>query len=496
MPHGQQRSADDGMRDAGGRARWAILWLTCGGLFGQFFAFDIPSALNDQMKSVVLSQGTKMLASEYHKYFGLLYSVYSVPNVVLPLALGIAVDRCGYRALIVLLALCVVVGQVIFTLGWEASSWSTMLLGRAVFGFGGETLQIAQNCLLFRWFKGREVALALGLNLSVARGGSVVNDVLSPFVARRWGVTGALWLGTVLCVAGFALNVWSAVMDKREGERTRLAEATSDEHVSMKDVMNMPRLYWLLTALCVVLYSAILPFNNIASGYFVETAFAEQPRAQAQQSAGNALSVLFLVSALGTPPFGGFLDMMGRRTHFLLFSSLLLTLTYAAIAHVPPVLTTFCLGCVYTAFAGALWPAFALTVPQRMLGTAYGFAVSLQNAGLAVVPVVVGWLQSRKEGAGRYQDVMRMFLSFGLAGVAVSLLVMRVNADRGGVLDKPSGEADQCAASDDEIVPLRPPTKGLPAKGKVPGAVIGRGQRCPAGPRRRRPDARHPQPAG
>jgi len=295
--------------------------------------------------------------------------------------------------------------------------------------------------------------------MSIARGGSVLTYVLSPLVARHLGVTCAFWLGAALCSASFAVNVWSVHMDKCEGEAARLADVTSNTQATWEDIVNMPRLYWLLTALGVVLYSGILPFNNIASAYFVETAFAAQPQAAAHQSAGTALSILFMVSALGTPPFGGMVDMIGCRTHFLLLSSALLTATFLCIARVPPVLTTFSLGCVYTAFAGALWPALALTVPQRLLGTAYGLTVSLQNAGLAVVPIVVAWLQSRGEGATRYQDVISLFIALGFAGIVLSVMLMHASATRGGILDMPSGEAEQCIANG-EIQPLKKLPKG------------------------------------
>jgi len=89
--------------------------------------------------------------------------------------------------LLVVLAACVIAGQAIFAAGVRAASWTVMLAGRTLFGIGGESIQVAQNCLLFRWFKGREVAFALGLNLSVARFGSVLNDVVSPWAAQQWG---------------------------------------------------------------------------------------------------------------------------------------------------------------------------------------------------------------------------------------------------------------------------------------------------------------------
>jgi len=422
-----------------GAARWIILLLTCGGLFGQFYAFDNPSALNEQM------QQDFSWDSQFQYHFNLLYSVYSFPNVLLPLAMGLAVDWCGYRSLICALGFCVVLGHAMVSLGAAASSWPLMIAGRIVFGLGGESMQVAQSCLLLRWFKGKEVAFALGVNLSVARAGSVLNDVVSPWAASRWGVSGALWLGTGLCVLSFASNIASTILDKSEGIKAGLSEAPNEEEVSIRDVLKLRKQFWFLAGLCVAIYCAILPFNNIASAYFVETSFAGLPLAEAQQRAGNVMSILFLVSAVGTPPFGVAVDLVGMRSQFLLGCGVLLTFTYTAMPILPPAVSMLCLGAVYTVFAGALWPAFALVVAEKQLGTAYGVATALQNTGLAITPLVVGHLQT-SAGAGSFGPVMHLFSFLGAIGTAFAVLIYHTNKASHGVLDLPSEQAALGAA--------------------------------------------------
>jgi len=252
-------------------------------------------------------------------------------------------------------AACVVAGQILFAAGVWSASWTVMLAGRILFGIGGESVQVAQNCLLFRWFKCREVAFALGLNLSVARSGSVLNDVLSPWASQRWGVMGSLWLGVVLCAMGF-----------------------------------------------------------------------------------------------GTPPFGIIVDVFGMRSRFLLLSSLLLAASYAMIFTVSPFISMFCLGMVYMVFAGALWPAFALTVPQKELGSAYGIATALQNTGLAIMPLLVGVLQTEPTHGSQFVNVIRLFILLGFISVVVAALICHVNAATRGVLELPSSEADSCAKNDEK----------------------------------------------
>jgi len=166
------------------------------------------------------------------------------------------------------------------------------------------------------------------------------------------------------------------------------------------------------------------------------------------------MAMLFMASALGTPPFGMLVDKVGLRSRFLLLSSVVLTMSYAMIFSVRPSASMMCLGVVYMVFAGALWPAFALTVPQKELGSAYGIAISLQNAGLALMPMLVGFLETVPAQGGRYVNVIRLFLLLGMCGVAVASLICRENAARHGVLELPSSEADQCC-KDGETAPLQ-----------------------------------------
>jgi len=180
--------------------RWIVLFLTCAGLFGQFYAYDNPSALNKEIQK-------HCAASDFDYDFNMLYSAYSIPNIVLPLILGVGVDRVGVRWAIAALAVCVMVGHAVVSLGLQSCSWSMMWQGRVIFGIGGESMQIAQTVLLFKWFKGKEVALALGLNISVARAGSVLNDVLSPWTASHYGLPAAFWLGTAFCTLSAACNI-------------------------------------------------------------------------------------------------------------------------------------------------------------------------------------------------------------------------------------------------------------------------------------------------
>jgi len=417
-------------QETGGLLRWIVLFLTCAGLFGQFYAYDNPSALNKQLQ-------IRCPSASYDYDFNLLYSAYSVPNIVLPLVLGVCMDRVGVRWLITCLAFFVVIGQVVTAIGVQNCAWPTMWAGRATFGIGGESMQIAQTVLLFKWFKGKEVALALGLNISVARAGSVLNDVLSPWTAAGLGLPAAFWLGAALCVLSCACNFACVIVDYKTRET---GELSSGEETNMRDILKLPRLFWLLAAFGVIIYSGIVPFNNIASALFVENFYASLPLAAAQQQAGNVMSIMFLVSAVGTPLVGGLIDKIGRRVHMLIFAGALMTCTFMLMPVVRPAVSMLSLGVVYTVFAAALWPTYTLAVPEKQLGTAYGIATSLQNGGLATAPLIVAYLQS---SASHFGAVLHFFVIVSLFGFLSALAIQAESRAKGVRLDLPSQEEEK-----------------------------------------------------
>jgi MFS family permease len=432
--------------------RWILLCLTCTGLLGQFYAYDNPSTLNDQMKDFIVAK-TAISIERYEYNFNLLYSVYSLPNIILPCLLGVAIDKCGTSLLLIILSFCVVVGQGLFSIGLGAANWNTMLIGRAILGIGGESLQVAQNCMLLRCFRGREVAFALGLNVSVARAGSVLNDVLSPYVAEQVGVLNAVRLGTAVCVLSFMCNGGAAAVDyidRRTRRSDALASSTAPSsvadhglnlNVSLSNSLGeLPLTFWLLAGYCALLCAVIFPFNNIAEAFFLETRYSDLPIRAAEQRAGDAMSFLFLVSMLSTPAFGSLIDNIGQRSKFVVASAFLIALTFSTISSAPPMASMAALGLVYMVYAAALYPSLALTVQQRLLGTAFGVTAMLENLGMTLVPLVVGTLEAR-DGQGRYNDVMSLFLMLSVTAIPLSLLIRQADSRR-GLLDLPSREAE------------------------------------------------------
>ncbi|KAF9130264.1 hypothetical protein BGW39_003274 [Mortierella sp. 14UC] len=208
-------SSDSSSVNEQGSRRWWILALSCLLLFGNYFAYDNPAALNTQLQ--------KYLGIPYNDYqylLSTLYSVYSLPNTVLPFLFGSLVDRFGPQRVLLGLSACVCIGQTIFSVGVQTRQMWMMLVGRAIFGVGGESCGVAQASITTMHFRGHELAFALGLNLCIARFGSVVNALVTPWAEQKWDVPTAIWIGTLSCLASFMSAVTLVMVINRPSPST------------------------------------------------------------------------------------------------------------------------------------------------------------------------------------------------------------------------------------------------------------------------------------
>jgi MFS family permease len=183
--------------------RWAVLALSCVTMAGVMFAYDTPAALERQMKGDLKLSNTQ---------FNAFYTAYSLPNVVLPFFGGLLVDTYGAGRTMAVFVGLVVAGHGLFVAGFALRRYWVAVLGRVLFGFGGESLAVAQSALLALWFQGKETALAMGVSLSVSRLGSVANDQVSPAVFASSGLDAALWTAlAVVAVSAMAALVLAQV---------------------------------------------------------------------------------------------------------------------------------------------------------------------------------------------------------------------------------------------------------------------------------------------
>lgn len=188
--------------------RWIMLFLGVLVIFGPFYSFDNPAGTQQALRgyfnvpdsiNASSSAADMALFEQFNTDYQLLYSLYSLPNTVLPLFGGALVDRLGVRFMVVICSLVALAGQCLVIVGVNGQSWAWMFVGRAAFGVGLESLCVAQRILVARWFIGKELALAMGAILALGRFGSVLNDNVSArYTAQH--VLGAYCVGAMLCI--------------------------------------------------------------------------------------------------------------------------------------------------------------------------------------------------------------------------------------------------------------------------------------------------------
>ncbi|KAI8360280.1 major facilitator superfamily domain-containing protein [Mortierella sp. GBAus27b] len=202
-------SVDTTQPQTGSRVRWAILASACLVMFGNYYAFDNPASLNQPLQEYM-----QMSDDSYAYFINILYTAYSLPNIVLPWLGGYASDKFGHRRMLLSLSAMVALGHLVVCLGVERRHVPAMILGRVLFG-AGESLAVTQSAITVKHFRGRELAMALGINLCIARLGSVLNDVLTPYIWLQTSVPTAFWGGFVSCVLSFMTACILVWLDRR-----------------------------------------------------------------------------------------------------------------------------------------------------------------------------------------------------------------------------------------------------------------------------------------
>ncbi|XP_065840526.1 major facilitator superfamily domain-containing protein 1-like [Oscarella lobularis] len=411
--------------------RFIVLIFMCLLSFGSYFCYDNPAALQQKIQD---DMGVS--ASQYVN----LYALYSWPNVVLCFFGGFLIDRVfGVRWGAIIFALFVAAGQVVFALGALIDQYVVMEIGRFIFGIGGESLCVAQNNYAVFWFKGRELNMVFGLQLSFSRVGSTVNfNIMKPIYDAvksaigdpAYRVLGAtLMVGVGLCAFSVACAIILAFFDKR-AERIlnkKKGETSESEKIRMKDVKDFPITVWLIFLICVAYYVAIFPFIGLGTVFFsTKFGFAD--------SQANAVdSIVYLISAGASPLFGFIVDRTGYNIFWVALSCLVTLCSHAMLAFTfwNPWIAMVLMGLSYSMLACALWPMVAFVVPEHQLGTAYGLMQAVQNLGLAVVSMAAGYILDAKG----YLVLEMFFLAWLCVAVASSVLLYVFDLSRGGTLN-------------------------------------------------------------
>ncbi|MGE0406348.1 MAG: MFS transporter [Candidatus Korobacteraceae bacterium] len=413
--------------------RWAVLLFISLAMFGNYYVYDSIAPVAD-----LLSRDLGFKDAD----IGLLYSIYSIAAVVVLLIGGVIIDRAGTkRATFLFAVICTIAGFITVA----APSLTVMACGRLLLGIGAEPMIVAITTALAKWFKGKELSFAFGINLTIARLGSWSADN-SPSLAQglytnwRDPLWLAAWIGAT-CIIGAGLY-W--ILESRAEQRHRIGEAGETEKLVWADLYRFDKSYWYVVGLCVVFYSVVFPFRAFAIKFFIEA------HGTSREAGGFLNSLLPLSAMIATPLFGFLVDRVGRRSWFMAIGSAVLLPLFLVVAYAPPgdlvsvslpwtqpvaipltlLIVMSVLGIVFSLIPAIMWPSVAYIIEQRRLGSAYSVMTFCQQIGMAAMPWTIGKLndtfQAGQNNPQGYNPGLWLFTALASLGLVFSFLLWRV----------------------------------------------------------------------
>ena len=408
--------------------RWLILLIISMLMFGSYYVYDAMSPINDYIQNEMKIDNTK---------FGLLATFYSLPNLLfLVVVAGFILDRIGVKKAGTLYAFLILFGSLVTTIG-AGRSFALMLVGRAIFGIGSEAAILVTNKVLARWFKGRELGLAFGLNITVMRLGSILALNSAAQIADTFGSWRyALWAGTAVTLVSFLLFLVYLMIDRNVDSAI---EGGVEEKITIGDIRKLGSAFWLISFLCVTFYSAVFPFT-VHAPRFLQKKFGLSPAV-----GGQYTSYIMAASMVFTPILGLMVDKFGRRGRMMIAGSLLIIPAHLllGLTRVHPAVGFILLGCAFSLVPAALWPAVPLLVREKFLGTAYGIIGWVQNIGLTIFPFLAGYIvdQQGDNVVQGYTNMEWMFASLSIAGLVFAIMLLVVDKRHGTGLELPTSVA-------------------------------------------------------
>ncbi len=400
--------------------RWAVLVVISLAMFGNYYVYDAVSPIADLLKAQL---------GFSDRNIGMLNAIYSLPNVVMVLIGGIVIDRIGVKRATLIFGVLCFLGAALTA---ATDVFAVMASGRLVFGLGAESLIVAVTTAIARWFRGKELSFAFGVNLTIARLGSFA-ALNSPTWARpafdHWQgpLVIAVVIGT-LCVVG-PLVYW--VMENRAAARYAMGQAAATDRVVFADLFRLPASYWYVVLLCLTFYSAIFPFQTFAVKFFIEA------HGTTREFGGFLSSLITLFAMIFTPLFGYLVDRVARRSLFMMYGSLLLVPVFLLMAYssLPLLVPMGMMGIAFSLVPAVLWPSVAYLVEEGKLGTAYGLMTMIQNIGMAGLNFTVGWANdfagASAANPGGYTLGLWIFSALGLLGFVFAALLRRAETGPG-----------------------------------------------------------------
>ena len=392
--------------------RWLVLVFISLAMFGNYYIYDSIAPIADILKSDLGFSDENI---------GQMYSVYSFAAIFVLLFGGIFIDRYGTKISIVIFGIISTIAAIVT---WTSPDLTVMLIGRVILGIGSEPLIVAITTALAKWFKGKELSFAFGINLTIARLGSVAADN-SP----SWG--GAfytnwqdpLFLAVIISLCCIIGGVIYWMLESNAEKKYTLGAAGETDKFVLKDLFGFSKSFWLIVLLCVTFYSAIFPFRSFAIKFFIEG------HGMTRESAGFLNSILPMSAMIATPLFGLMADKLGKRALLMAVGSIILIPVYLMMVYtdISPYVPIVMMGISFSLIPAVMWPSVAYIVDEKKLGTAYSVMTLIQQGGLFLFNWMIG---SANDAAGAsaanpegYIPGMWIFSILGFLGLLFSIML-------------------------------------------------------------------------
>lgn len=439
-------------------ARWLALIIVSFTMMCGYFITDVMAPLEDLLTKLPAEGGLGWTSDEYGFFSG----AYGYINVFLLMLFfgGIILDKCGVRFTGVMCSGLMLVGTLIKWYALSSDFGSAVLfgypvqvllaaLGFAVFGMGAEITGITVTKVIAKWFTGHELALAMGLQVAMARIGTAAALACSlPFANAMGDVSAPVLLGAALLCIGFVSYMVYCVMDKKLDASVAATETAAEEEgfkFSDLKVIFTNTGFWLIAILCVLFYSGVFPFLKFATKLMIYK-YGVEP-----ELAGLIPAMLPFGTILLTPIFGSLYDRLGKGATLMIIGSAMLTLVHVLFAL--PILNVWwfaiiimvLLGIAFSLVPSAMWPSVPKIIPMKQLGSAYAIIFYIQNIGLSMVPVMIGkviqnyaTIETAEGVTYDYTIPMAIFAAFGVVSILVALILKRIDKTNNYGLEQPN----------------------------------------------------------
>ncbi|MBI9066492.1 MAG: MFS transporter [Salinivirgaceae bacterium] len=422
------------LRDNAG-ARWFVLILVSVTMLIAYTFMEVLSPLQTLIQSTYGWSGTD---------WGIVTGAQGYLNVFAFMLIfaGIILDKMGIKFTSIGAGIVMILGAIIkyYAFAGDFEIGSTIIgidkrvfisaAGFALFCVGAEGAGITVSRIIVKWFKGKEMALAMGTEMALARFGSFIALFGSPRIAKAFDIPTAVLVGAIALSIALILFIVYSVMDvKLDKEIDDEAEAEEPFKISDIKVIITSKGFWYIAILCLLFYSAVFPFYKFSSGLMVNK-FGIDP-----STAGDIPSILPFGTILLTPLFGYLYDRLGKGASMMILGAVLLVIVHT-IFYIPALTATWVaifavvlLGIAFSLVPSAMWPSVPKIIPEKQLGSAYALIFYVQNIGLMLVPILLGVVLD-KTNPGVNEKTEAAISMLREQGVAVGEITDKIQALR------------------------------------------------------------------